>query len=670
VERRLDIGLVSPLESLRGPARFVTPSTLLLAALWLAPPAVAADLLGGKTTLLPIWERDHWYAFGAVTLIVAEALFIVWLLLRRAARSQARLVLEERLRFEALLSELSAGLIHIPATEIDVALERALQQVVAFLGVDRARLDEYVEEGQGVRISWHPRGLDAPPTVMDADQFPWTAEKLRRGDVVRFSRTEELPEEAAIDRAGYERVGTRSYVSLPLSASGPMLGVLCFGSVRSERAWPDALVERLRLLSQAFASALERKGMEFSLADRLRFEKLLSGLTATFSDLSIADFDREVQRGLHRIVEFLGIDRGSLIEFFRDGRTARSWTIEEWMDVDEFPWMTAQLKRGDIVSFSELEDLPDEAAVDRQSYLAHRVKPSVAVPLLVGGTVVGGLVFSAVGAERAKSDELMQRLHLLGEVFANALSRKQVELEAQRLRQHLAHISRVSAMGELTASMAHELNQPLTAILSNAQAAQRLLAANGVNLDEIREILSDIVADDKRAADVISRLRVLLKKGDLEQVVLDLNEVVSEVARLVRSDAIIRNVSMTLDLAAELPRVRGDRVQLQQVVLNLVLNGLEAMREPGVGDRALVVRTAPDGADAVRVEVQDSGTGIDEKDAGRIFEPLYTTKLEGLGMGLAIVRTIVDAHGGGLGIANNVGGGATVYFTLPVATER
>jgi signal transduction histidine kinase len=146
-------------------------------------------------------------------------------------------------------------------------------------------------------------------------------------------------------------------------------------------------------------------------------------------------------------------------------------------------------------------------------------------------------------------------------------------------------------------------------------------------------------------------------------------EIVSEVARLVRNDAIIRNVSMSLELAPDLPRVCGDRVQLQQVVLNLVLNGLEAMREPGPGDRTLVIRTARDGAAAVAIAVQDSGIGIDEKDVDRMFQPLYTTKAEGLGMGLAIARSIVEAHGGRLGAANNIAGGATFRFTLPVDTE-
>jgi signal transduction histidine kinase len=610
-----------------------------------------------------------WSLAAAVTLVVVEALFIVWLLVRRAARRRTRVLLEERLRFEALLAEVSAGLIRIPASDIDTALERALQQVATFLGADRGNLDEYLSGGLGPRIAWALPGLEEPPRVMEADQFPWSAERLRRGEVVRFSRKEELPEDATIDRASFERVGTRSKVSLPLRAGGSMLGVLSFGSVRAERAWPDELVERLRLLSEAFASALERKRVDLSLAERLRFEKLLSSLAATFSTLSVADFDREVQSALRRVVEFLGVDGGSLIEFSRDGSTARSWAIEEWIDVAEFPWMTARLQRGEVVRVSRPDELPDEAAVDRRSYLALRVRPQVAVPLVAGKTVVGGLVLSTAGADRARPDELMQHLQLLGEVFANALSRRQGELEAQRLRQDLAHIGRVSAMGELTASLAHELNQPLTAILSNAQAAQRLLAADAVNLGKIREILNDIVADDKRAGGVIRRLRSLLKKGDLEFAALDLNETASEVALLMRNDAVVRNVTMSLDLATDLPKVRGDRAQLQQVVLNLVLNGLEAMGEPHTGGRTLLIRTARDGPAAVRLAVQDSGIGIDEANVDRLFQPLHTTKADGLGMGLAIARTIVEAHGGRLRAANNVQGGATFHFTVPVDTE-
>jgi C4-dicarboxylate-specific signal transduction histidine kinase len=460
-------------------------------------------------------------------------------------------------------------------------------------------------------------------------------------------------------------------VLIPLRTGGPILGVLSFASVRAGLAWPDDLVERLRLLSEAFAGVLDRRRMELSLAERLRFEQLLSSLATAFSHLSAADFDPAVQHGLRQVVDFLGVDRGSLIEFTRDGTAARSWAVEEWMEVGEFPWMTARLQRGEVINVSQLEELPDEAAVDRQSYLLHRVKPQVAVPLLVSGIVVGGLIFSTVGAERAKSDELIQQLHLLCGVFANALARKQGELEAQRLRQDLSHIGRVSALGELTASLAHELSQPLTAILSNAQTVQRLVAADvvDVDLESVREILNDIVADDKRAAAVINGLRALIKKGEPEFMPLDLNVIVGEVTWLLRSDTITRHVSMSLELAPDLPRVHGDRVQLQQVVLNLVLNGFEAMGEPHAGARTLVIRSARDGAATLRVTVQDSGPGIAEKDLGRIFEPLYTTKTEGLGMGLAIVRTIVHAHGGAVGVENNPQGGASLHVTLPVAPE-
>jgi signal transduction histidine kinase len=610
---------------------------------------------------------------AAVMLIVAGALLMVWLL-RRAARSRANLALEERLKFERLLADLSAGLIHISASEIESALERGLQQVSAFLTVDRGTLDEFFRDTPGVRMSWTAPGIEPLPPVLDkSDKFPWTVETLQRGDIVRFSRADELPKEATIDRASYLGVGTRSHVSLPLRAGGPVLGALSFDAVRAERPWPDSLVERLRLLSEAFASALERKRVESLLGQRLRFEKLLASLSVNLSKVSATDadqFDQEVQHGLREVAAFLEVDRGGLIEFPPGGGgTARSWGIEERLDVDEFPWVTARLKRGDGVGFSKLGELPDEAAVDRKSYLMLRVKSQVAVPLPVGTSVVGGLLFSTVAAERTWPDEVMEQLHLLREVFANTLARRRAELEAQRLRQDLMHIGRVSAMGELTASLAHELNQPLTAILNNAQAAQLLLGAKVVNLEKIGRILDDIVADEKRAAGVIHGLRAMLRKGDSTYASLDLNEVISEVARLFTSDAIVRNVPISLELAADLPSVCGNRIQLQQVVLNLVLNGLEATPESTAGGRSLVIRTAMDGAGSIKIEVQDSGSGIEETDMDRLFQPLYTTKAQGLGMGLAIVRTIVEAHGGRLGAVNNERGGATFQVTVPVDTE-
>jgi signal transduction histidine kinase len=606
----------------------------------------------------------------AVALIVAESALLVWLLRHRAIGSGARRRLNDRLRFETLLSGLSASLVHVETRGLDGALGGALRQLVVFLGVDRGNLDEYAEGTPGVRVSWAEPGIERLPSILEAGHFVWTAATLRGGGVVRFPRTAALPPEAASDRASYERLGTRSHLSIPLQAGGPMLGVLSFDSVRAERDWPDELVDRLRLLSEAFAGALERKRIEVALAERLRFQRLLSDLSARFANVSPLDFDLAVHGVLRAIVEFLGVDRAALIELSTGGDGGRVWS-DDATDARCFPWLVLRLRAGDVVRAARLEELPADAAVDRRSALALGMTSLIALPLRASGAVLGGLLLATTVAERDWSEELTERLHLVGETVAKALASARAERESARLRQELAHIGRVSAMGELAASLAHELNQPLTAILNNAEVARRHLEAEAPNREELGEILADIVADDRRASEVIQRLRALVGKGTLEHVPLDINDVVAEVAQLVRNDVVLRNVPMTVELEAGLPSVCGDRIQLQQVVLNLVLNGLEAMVVPhGRGPAALVIGTSRAGEGAVRVAVEDSGSGIDVDDVDRLFQPLYTTKPEGLGMGLAIARTIVEAHGGELRASNNAGPGATVQFTLPAAPAR
>ena len=236
-------------------------------------------------------------------------------------------------------------------------------------------------------------------------------------------------------------------------------------------------------------------------------------------------------------------------------------------------------------------------------------------------------------------------------------------LEVERLRRDLTHVARVTTMGEMAAALAHELNQPLTAILSNAHAGERYMAQAVPPLDEIREILQDVVGDARRAGEVIQRLRSLLRKDDARFLPLDVNPVVREIAALVRTDAILRNVAIDLDLSLELPRVHGDRVQLQQVLLNLVLNGMEAMG-PNGEERRIVIQTRQ-GDGAVRISVQDQGPGIPADTLPRVFETFYTTKPSGMGMGLAISRSIVETHGGKIWAENNPDRGATFAFTLP-----
>ncbi|MHA7679679.1 two-component system sensor histidine kinase NtrB [Cupriavidus sp. PET2-C1] len=241
--------------------------------------------------------------------------------------------------------------------------------------------------------------------------------------------------------------------------------------------------------------------------------------------------------------------------------------------------------------------------------------------------------------------------------------------ELQRNRQELAHLTRVSTLGELASSLAHELNQPLTAILSNVQAAQRFMSTQPINLAEVREILQDLVEDNHRASEVIRRIRTLVKKGELEAAPLSLDRVLGDVALLVHSDAIARGIRVVLNTEPRLPSVLGDSVQVQQVVLNLLLNAFHATESCPARDRVVVVDATREGADMVRVAVRDRGPGVSADKLEQIFKPFFTSKREGLGLGLSISRSIVEMHGGRIWARNNSDQGATFCFTLPAAAK-
>ena len=245
-------------------------------------------------------------------------------------------------------------------------------------------------------------------------------------------------------------------------------------------------------------------------------------------------------------------------------------------------------------------------------------------------------------------------------------ARKRAELETLQQRSELAHLSRVTMLGELSGSMAHELNQPLTAILSNAQAAQNFLGHDDVDLAEVREILADIVDQDKRAGEVIRRLRLLLRKGEVQQQALDANSVVTEVLKLIRGDLVNQGVTAHTKLGRDLPPVNADRVQLQQVLLNLMMNACDAMDLNAAADCEMVVSTKLANGEGVCFSVSDLGTGIPSEELEHVFEPFVTTKTHGLGLGLSVCRTIIEAHRGRLWATNNPDRGATFHFTLPV----
>jgi PAS domain S-box-containing protein len=270
------------------------------------------------------------------------------------------------------------------------------------------------------------------------------------------------------------------------------------------------------------------------------------------------------------------------------------------------------------------------------------------------------------GRGRCVTGENRKGARLIG-VSIDITPRKLAEAEAREYHEQVGHLSRLAAVGELAASIAHEVNQPLSGIISNAGAGRRLLDRGDVELRELRELLDDIVADGRRAGDVIRGVQSMVRKDAPARQRVNLNDLVINVARMVNPAAMLQSCDVETLLEPNLPTVEADPIQLQQVLLNLVINSFDAMRDTPLSSRKVVITTERNADDAIRASVRDYGVGISEEARDRIFDHFFTTKAQGLGMGLAIVRSIVESHGGTIVGANVEGGGAQFQFVLPAS---
>jgi C4-dicarboxylate-specific signal transduction histidine kinase len=295
----------------------------------------------------------------------------------------------------------------------------------------------------------------------------------------------------------------------------------------------------------------------------------------------------------------------------------------------------------------------------------------------VAGLLVGFLAAaqrSATESLRRARDDLAAKVHELKNInttlHAEIAERHRAEQALRQAQAELAHVTRLTTIGELTASIAHEVNQPLTAVVNNANSCLDLLPTAAPQLEEVRAALAEILEDADRASAVVARVRQLAKRGPIEKFPLHLRDVVNDVLAIARYESVARHVSIRTDLPPDLPPVLGDRVQLQQVLLNLVINGMDAMNSVEDQERNLIISGRDEtkvGVNAVILYVRDSGVGLKMDEMDRLFEAFYTTKPQGMGMGLAISRSIIEAHGGRLWAEPNRGPGATFFFNLPSA---
>ena len=412
------------------------------------------------------------------------------------------------------------------------------------------------------------------------------------------------------------------------------------------------------------------------MAEALLFEDLLSQMSTAFVRVTAGQIDSEIVRWLERIVLVLGFDRSTLAQ--TDSADGMLYATHQWsregitptpprLDVGALlPWLASRIFADEVVALSRLEDAPPEAVKDLELARLMDIKSFLGIPLKVGANVVGALTFGSVRTQRTWSDRGIQRMRLVAEVFSNALERKRAVEEVRRFEEEMRQVTRVAMMGELTVSLAHELNQPLGAILNNAQAARRMLNSDHPDLEDIGLALDDIARDNARAVEIVAQVRALFQRGNGQKSAVDLKQVLLDIQTLLRHEAMRKGIALRLEVPESLPNLSGQRTQLMQLLLNLLLNAFDAVSESQGTKREVEIRADYDGAGYIRVAVCDSGVGIDPKNLPRLFEAFFTTKEKGIGLGLAIARSIVDNHGGRLWAEPNPAQGATVQFELPV----
>ncbi len=409
-----------------------------------------------------------------------------------------------------------------------------------------------------------------------------------------------------------------------------------------------------------------------SLSEWVAFERLLADVSARIANAANGDIVPEIDRALGRLMDFFGYDRCTYSEFAADGTLIVLCSvavgglepIPRGPFGPELTWFLGELRAGRTVALAAIPDeLPPEATAESEHCGRIGLRSHLSLPLRASGRVAGVLSFAGMRKARAWPQDIVTRLTIVGEIFTSAMARARSDEETQRLRRRLWHADRVTRIGALTAAIAHEINQPLAAILSNAQAGLRYLDREGVSPEAVRAILEAVVRDDKRAAETIRTIRVLARSDETGRARIDLAETIRQLLPLLATELERQGIRIETQFERGC-RVVADKAQIEQVALNLILNAAAAMQACPQGDRRLRLSVSRSSEGCVAVAVCDSGPGIAAEHLDAVFEPFWTARSDGLGLGLAICRSIVHAHGGGIWVEPNRDRGVTFRFEL------
>jgi FixJ family two-component response regulator/signal transduction histidine kinase len=433
-------------------------------------------------------------------------------------------------------------------------------------------------------------------------------------------------------------------------------------------------MRQARAESAAGAQAAEGRAEAVPL-ERHAFERLLANLSERLGDFAEPDFLVRTEGALNRLLVFLRCDRCTFSEFVAGDYlnvlcsvgSADFGPLPRGRFQDPFRWFIDALRGGRIVAMSNLPDeLPPEALEEAEHCRRTGLRSHLSIPVRIGGRVTSVLSFATVREARSWPPETVDRLRIVGDLLGNSVALARSEEEARQLRHRVWHADRVQRVSALTAAIAHDVNQPLAAILSNAQAGLQYLARGSATPEAIKDILESVVREGKRAAETVRTMRALIRRDETRRERIDLAAALGEAKRLLESEFAGNGVRIESAFDAGC-WVLADKVQMEQVGLNLLLNAAAAVRDDPQAARLVRLQVSQCDDGKVRMSVRDAGKGIAPQDLQSIFEPFWTTGQEGLGLGLAICRSIVEAHGGRIWAESNPEGGATFSVELPAA---
>ena len=584
------------------------------------------------------WEKYKRYILGAIGLVILQSFLILYLLTERRRRRRTQEKLAERLRFETLVAQVSSEFANLENGRIDEAILHSLQRVQEFFRSSTAgiwRLHDI--DNRFVCTHQRPENAHAGGLDISQEAFPDTVQRLLLGKSVVFSAEGELGNQDG--REGFLKAEMKSLVAVPLQSENQLLGALSLVNFEDPKSWPADITFRLSTIADVLGGALARQYA----ATALRESEVLKGVILDYMQSNVAVVDKD---GVVLEVNQHWVDSAS-----RDGALSphRVGVGVNYLEVCR----AAIGGEGAEGALEALYGIQSVLTGGRQTFDLEYPCPSP--------TESRWFRMTAMRLPRASGGALIIHLDMTQEKLA--------QLERKRMQEETAQLNRATEMGQLVASLAHELAQPLAAVLSNAQAASRLSARPNPDLAEIQTALSEIIEDDQRASAVLSNVRALLRKHSITPHRVNLNEIVKNVNLMVKSSAQLRGIQIWLVLSDEAVLVMGDEVPLQQVLLNLINNAMDAVTQLPVERRTITLTTRTRTQDrSGMLVVEDQGPGVPDDLRAKLFQPFFTTKGEGLGMGLAICQTILQTLGGSIELQSRSGRGASFRVVLRLAS--